>query len=531
MALFNKKGRHATASQQPIEKPQTTPALEDQLVEVDRDAAEAGAKAAIEETEAVKAARVRRRAAVAAKEQEDSRHPIVPAGHPAEHLLEKEVLAELKRRLQTSVANKVATLAGDPSYDKVRSLISDTVDAAVRRAGNDIASTLDDDDRAMLADYLTEYLTSEFLGYGPIDKLLADPAITEIMVNPLGLDPVTGEVIGHEVYVEQGGRMIKRPDVRFEDDAHVRRIMTRIAGRCGRLLDEMHPEADATLYDGSRFHGAISPACPDGSMFDIRTFSDASMDVEDLAAAGAMTHAIAEFLATAIEGKCNILISGGTGAGKTTLLNALSRKIPSGERLLVLEDTSELKVTIGRPNSVRFVSRPPNAEGAGEITMKDLVASALRCRPDRIIIGEVRGSEAEDMLEAMNTGHEGSMTTIHANTPTGALNRLVTLVRQGNAELSENLIMEKIAEALDLVVQIQRLPNGDRRVMEVSCVGGYTDGHIQLEPLFRYDRRSGEHSPCGTQPKDLARKLSQRGFDLDIKWFMPAPGKSRTATA
>jgi pilus assembly protein CpaF len=317
---------------------------------------------------------------------------------------------------------------------------------------------------------IVRQLTDDILGYGPIEPLLRDDSVTEVMVNAYD-----------RVFVERNGKL-ERTDVQFVDDSHVMRIIDKIVSQVGRRVDEASPMVDARLPDGSRVNAIIPPLALKGPTLTIRKFSRDPYTVNDLISFGTLTARSAQFLAACVKGKLNILISGGTGTGKTTTLNAMSAFIPSDERIVTIEDAAELQLQ--QEHVITLESRPANIEGRGEIKIRELVRNALRMRPDRIIVGEVRGAETLDMLQAMNTGHEGSLTTIHANSPRDALSRLETLVMTAGVELPHRAIREQIASAFDLLVQIQRLVDGSRRITHVSEVLGMESDVVTLQDIF-----------------------------------------------
>ena len=319
-------------------------------------------------------------------------------------------------------------------------------------------------------DQLVAAITDQVLGYGPIERYLADPAVTEIMVN--GLDGI---------YVERNGK-IALTDSHFLSDQHILRVIDRIVAPIGRRIDELSPMVDARLADGSRVNAIIPPLAVDGPVLTIRKFGQHIFTADDLVQSGGMTDQLATFLTACVEGRANILVSGGTGSGKTTLLNVLSAMIPDGERIVTIEDSAELR--LAQRHVVRLEGRPPNIEGRGEVVARDLVRNALRMRPDRIIIGEVRGGEALDMLQAMNTGHDGSLSTLHANTPRDALARLETMSLMAGFDLPMRAIREQCAAAIDLLVHIARLSDGTRRVTE-GVRGRWHGGrdHHPVRPL------------------------------------------------
>jgi pilus assembly protein CpaF len=317
---------------------------------------------------------------------------------------------------------------------------------------------------------LVRQLTDDILGYGPLEQLLRDDSVTEIMVNAYD-----------RVYIERNGK-IELSESRFVDAAHVLRIIDKIVSQVGRRVDEASPMVDARLPDGSRVNAIIPPLALSGPTLTIRKFARDPYTVNDLISFGTLSPRAAQFLAACVKGKLNILISGGTGTGKTTTLNAMSAFIPGDERIVTIEDAAELQLQ--QDHVITLESRPANIEGKGEIKIRELVRNALRMRPDRIIVGEVRGAETLDMLQAMNTGHEGSLTTIHANSPRDALARLETLVMTAGVELPHRAIREQIASAFDLLVQIQRLVDGSRRITHVSEVLGMESDVVTLQDVF-----------------------------------------------
>jgi pilus assembly protein CpaF len=323
-------------------------------------------------------------------------------------------------------------------------------------------------------DVLIGELSDEALGLGPLERFLADPTISEVMV----VDPRT-------IYIEQKGKLIKA-DARFTDDERVRAVIERIVTPLGRRIDESSPLVDARLKDGSRVNAVIRPLALRGACITIRKFAKIPLTLENLITFGALTEQMMRFLMRSVIAKKNILISGGTGSGKTTLLNILSSAIPADERIVTIEDAAELQLR--QPHVVSLETRPANMEGKGEYTIRDLVKNSLRMRPDRIVVGECRGGEALDMLQAMNTGHDGSMTTTHANSPNEALARVETLVLMAGVDLPSRAIREQIANSIHLIVQIARYADGTRRLNEISEVTGIEDGEIMTRPIFEYVR-------------------------------------------
>ncbi len=366
---------------------------------------------------------------------------------------------------------------------------------------------------------LIKEVQDDVLGFGPLEPLLADKGVTEIMVN--GPD---------RVYIERGGQL-SAAGVSFTDEEHLRRVIERIVTRVGRRIDESSPLVDARLEDGSRVNAIIPPLAFSGSTLTIRKFSHDALSVADLIGLGTLSPEMAELLQACVNARLNIIISGGTGTGKTTLLNVLSSFIPDGERIITIEDAAELKLQ--QEHLVRLESRPPNVEGKGEVTIRDLVRNALRMRPDRIVVGEVRGAEALDMLQAMNTGHDGSLSTVHANSPRDALSRLETLVLMAGMDLPLRAIREQIAAAVDVVVHLGRLRDGTRRVIGVSEVHGMEGQTITMQDIFTFDygagldqrgRFLGRTQATGVRPlfadrfADLGIVLSPRVFGGHDVW-------------
>ncbi len=370
---------------------------------------------------------------------------------------------------------------------------------------------------------LVESVTQDVMGYGPIEPLLANPEITEIMVNG-----------NEDIFVERAGRL-ESTNARFVSDEHVRRVIDRIVSAVGRRIDESSPMVDARLPDGSRINAVVPPLAVDGPSLTIRKFSKRPFSVDDLIGFGTLTPRISEFIQACVEAKVSIVVSGGTGSGKTTLLNVVSDFIPDDERLVSIEDSVELRLK--QHNIVRLESRPANIEGEGEVTIRHLVRNALRMRPDRIIVGEVRGGEALDMLQAMNTGHEGSLTTLHANSPRDALSRMETMVLMAGMDLPLLAIREQVASAVELLIHTTRLADGSRRVINITDVSGMEGEVIQLNDIFGFDFGAGrdEHGhylgsihPTGLRPS-FSEKLSNAGIDLPIEMFGADAGPRRSA--
>jgi pilus assembly protein CpaF len=362
---------------------------------------------------------------------------------------------------------------------------------------------------------LMDDVMDETFGLGPLESLLKDAGITDILVNR------------HDrVYVERRGRL-ELTDVQFRNPPHLKQIIDRIVAQIGRRIDETQPYVDARLPDGSRVNAIIPPLALDGPAMSIRRFGLSPMRIEDLLRLGAFPEALLQFLSTAVQARCNILISGGTGSGKTTLLNCMSRYIPPGERIITIEDAAELQLQ--QPHVVRLETRPPNIEGSGEVTPRDLVRNSLRMRPDRIIIGEVRGGETLDMLQAMNTGHEGSMTTIHANSPRDALSRLEVMIAMSGFEIPIRAVRQQISAAIQLVVQTQRLTGGRRKVVNVSEITGMEGEQIQMHDLFVFEQSgvdgtghaTGRFISTGIRPR-VSERIDHFGLTLPQELFRRA---------
>ena len=357
----------------------------------------------------------------------------------------------------------------------------------------------------------------DVLGHGPLQRLLDDPSVTEIMVN------------GHDmVYIEQNGKLV-RSSAAFTSEEALRRMIERIVSRVGRRIDESSPLVDARLADGSRVNAVIPPLAFNGSSLTIRKFSKDPYKVDDLIAFGTLSADMAELLRACVEARLNIIVSGGTGSGKTTLLNVLSSFIPEGERIVTIEDAVELQLQ--QDHVVRLESRPQNLEGKGAISIRDLVRNSLRMRPDRIVIGEVRGGESLDMLQAMNTGHDGSLSTVHSNSPRDAIARLETLVLMAGMDLPLRAIREQIASAVDLIIQLSRLRDGTRRVTFVTEVQGMEGQTVTLQDAFLFDysagvdasgRFLGQPIPTGVRPR-FADKFTELGIELSPRVFGLAP--------
>ena len=412
---------------------------------------------------------------------------------------------EMKARLHKTLINRM-------DLTKLSSLSQEQVHAEVSR----LAETVLAQESAPLSASERERLVSdvqhELFGLGPLEPLLADSTISDILVNS-----------HHTIYIERRGK-IEPTNVRFKDDEHLMRVIERIVSSVGRRIDESSPMVDARLQDGSRVNAIIPPLSIDGPVLSIRRFGSEPLRMIALIENNALTKDIADMLQMVVHARLNVLISGGTGAGKTTLLNALSAFIPENERIVTIEDSAELQLQ--QPHVVRLETRPPNIEGRGEVTQRDLVKNALRMRPDRIVIGEVRGGEAIDMLQAMNTGHDGSLTTVHANTPRDALARLETMIQMTGMRLSDRAMRQQIASALNLVVQVARMSDGSRRVTSISEITGMEGETITMQEIFKYERSGvdsqgqvlGRFKPTGIRPR-FAEKLKACGLQLPRVFF------------
>jgi pilus assembly protein CpaF len=358
-------------------------------------------------------------------------------------------------------------------------------------------------------------VSDDILGYGPIDRHLHDESVTEVMVNG-----------PNRVFVERDGKIESTPTT-FIDEAHLRRIIDKIVGQIGRRIDEATPMVDARLPDGSRVNAVVHPLAIGGPFLTVRKFATEPFTVDDLITFGTMNAPVSEFLDACVRGRLNIVVSGGTGTGKTTTLNVLSSFIPTNERIVTVEDAKELQ--LAQEHVLALEARPPNIEGRGEVTIRDLVRNALRMRPDRIVVGEARSGEALDMLQAMNTGHDGSLTTIHANSPRDVLARIETMTLMSGFDLPVRAIREQMASALDLIVHLSRLRDGTRRVTHVTEVQGLEGDHLNMQDLFVFDfgmgvdddgKFRGHLKATGLRPT-FADRLADMGIPVDQELFKP----------
>ncbi len=417
-------------------------------------------------------------------------------------------LQRIKEEIHSKFIEKVnSTPAWDNfSNEEQRQFIKQFVDKSLT---TDYASTPMNNREK---DTLIREILQEIKGYGPLDPLLSDPGVSDILVNG-----------PKQVYVEKGGKLIRTPVV-FRDNAHLMNIIERIVSGVGRRIDEKSPMVDARLPDGSRVNAIIPPLAIDGASLSIRKFKADAATLDSLLTWGSMTVAMADTLRAAVLARLNIVISGGTGAGKTTLLNSLSAQIPDDERIVTIEDSAEL--SLQQDHVVRLETRPPNIEGEGAITARDLVINSLRMRPDRVVIGECRGAEALDMLQAMNTGHDGSLTTLHANTPRDALSRLETMVMFSGVELPERTIRNQVSSAVHLIVQASRLSDGSRRVTYITEVVGMEGTVVTMQDIFKWEQQGldsngkvvGCHKSTGVRPKFMDR-CKAKGIDLPSEHF------------
>jgi pilus assembly protein CpaF len=412
---------------------------------------------------------------------------------------------EMKSRLHRALINRM-------DLSKLASLTPEQVHSEVSRLAENVLAQEAMPLSTVERDRLVNDVQHELFGLGPLEPLLKDETISDILVNSHGT-----------IYIERRGKL-ELTDVAFKDDEHLMRVIERIVSSVGRRIDESSPMVDARLRDGSRVNAIIPPLSIDGPVLSIRRFGTEPLRMNALIENQALTKDIADMLQLCVTARLNVLISGGTGAGKTTLLNALSANIPESERIVTIEDSAELQLQ--QPHVVRLETRPPNIEGRGEVTQRDLVKNALRMRPDRIVIGEVRGGEAIDMLQAMNTGHDGSLTTIHANTPRDALARLETMIQMTGMRMSERAMRQQIASALDLVLQVARLSDGSRRVTSISEITGMEGDTITMQEIFKYERTGidsqgqviGRFRPTGIRPR-FAERLKASGLQLPRAFF------------
>ncbi len=413
----------------------------------------------------------------------------------------QQVKAALHRKILDRLnLEKLGKAPNDAAREEVLAVIRDSVSSE--------AVPLSFAERERLA----REILDEIFGLGPLEPLLKDPSISDILVN------------GHaNVYIERAGKL-EKTNLSFKDDAHLMQIIDRIVSRVGRRIDESSPLVDARLMDGSRVNAIIPPLAIDGPSLSIRRFGRDPLTDKDFIANKSITEPMLELLKAMVKGKLNILISGGTGAGKTTLLNVMSGYIPSTERIVTIEDAAELQLK--QEHVVRLETRPPNIEGKGAVRQRQLVINALRMRPDRIVVGEVRGDEAFDMLQAMNTGHEGSLTTVHANTPRDAISRVENMVSMANLNIPDRSVRQQIASALHAIVQVQRLTDGSRKVISIAELTGMEGEVVTMQEIFTFERRGldergkvrGAFKATGIRPK-FTDRLTAAGYRLPASLF------------
>ena len=411
-----------------------------------------------------------------------------------------QAFQEMKARLHRAIISRM-------DLTKLNNLSAERVAAEVSRLAEDLLIAENTPLSLVERDRLVSEVHDELFGLGPLEPLLADGSISDILVNSFA-----------NIYIERHGKLEKTA-ISFKDDEHLRRVIERIVSTVGRRIDEAQPMVDARLQDGSRVNAIIPPLAIDGPVLSIRRFGTDPLKMPQLIQNGALTKEVAILFEMCVRARLNMLISGGTGAGKTTLLNALSAYIPADERIVTIEDSAELQMQ--QPHVVRLETRPPNIEGKGEVAQRDLVRNSLRMRPDRIIVGEVRGAEAIDMLQAMNTGHDGSLTTIHANSSRDALARLETMIQMTGMRLSDKAMRQQIASAINVVIQVARLTDGTRRVTSISEITGMEGETIAMQEIFQFERTGvdasghvlGRFRNTGIRPR-FAERFQQYGMQL-----------------
>ncbi len=416
----------------------------------------------------------------------------MPAAGSNQHHRQEKVTYELKARIQDRLISELERKKIPATDDRQVKLVTEEIFQAILAEEPVPLSRVE-------RQTLLEAILSEIMGFGPLDVLLREDAVTEIMVNG-----------PRQVYVEKKGKLIKT-DVTFQSNEHVMRILERIVAPLGRRIDESSPMVDARLPDGSRVNAVIPPIAIKGPTITIRKFSKKPLTIDDLIRYGTLNPKIAEFLKGCVEARLNIVVSGGTGSGKTTLLNVLSNFIPDDERIITVENAAELQ--LNKEHVVTLESRVANIEGRGEVTIRDLVINCLRMRPERIVVGECRGGEALDMLQAMNTGHDGSLTTAHANSPKDTISRLETMCLMAGMDLPQRAIRDQIASAVDLIVQQERMKDGTRKVVSITEIDGMEGDVIKMNEIFRFEqtgidennRVMGSLRPTGVQPRFLER--------------------------
>ena len=412
---------------------------------------------------------------------------------------------DMKSRLHRMLINRM-------DLTKLGQLEQEQLHEEVARLASSLLAQEDTPLSSAEKERLIHEVRHELFGLGPLEQLLADSTISDILVNS-----------PYNIYIERSGKL-ERTNIEFKDNEHLMRVIERIVSSVGRRIDESSPMVDARLKDGSRVNAIIPPLSLDGPVLSIRRFGAEPLKMNKLIEKQELTADMASMFEMGVIARLNVLISGGTGAGKTTLLNALSAYIPANERIVTIEDSAELQLQ--QPHCVRLETRPPNIEGKGEVTQRDLVKNALRMRPDRIVIGEVRGGEAIDMLQAMNTGHDGSLTTVHANTPRDALARLETMIQMTGLRLSDRAMRQQIASAINVVIQVARLSDGTRRITSISEITGMEGDTITMQDVFIFDRKGvdseghvlGRFRPTGVRPR-FSERLKLYGMQLPRSFF------------
>ena len=432
-----------------------------------------------------------------------------PGKAPKRRPVGSEDWGQMKRRVRDALLEELGPkLYAKTKPEELRAVVSENLDNALERAGVSVSLT----QRSKFA----AEVSADLLGYGPLEQLLADPSLTEIMCNAYD-----------DIYIERNGKLV-HVDVTFSDEAHLRQIIEKIVASVGRRIDESSPMVDARLPDGSRVNAIIPPVAVHSPTLTIRRFPAEPYGMKDLINFGSITLDAAMFLEACVRGKLNVLVSGGTGTGKTTMLNVLTEFVADDERIITVEDAAEIR--LHQPHVITLEARPANIEGAGQITIRDLVRNSLRMRPDRIIVGEVRGAETLDMLQAMNTGHEGSLTTVHCNSPRDGLARLETMVMMAGYDLPLRAIRAQIASALDVIIHIDRFGDGSRRVTHISEVQGMEGDIITLQDIYKFAfaeggresaRSTGRLQPTGLRPK-IIDKLQEAGVNVPPKLLRPS---------
>jgi pilus assembly protein CpaF len=416
-------------------------------------------------------------------------------------------LSHIKSRAQAALFAKLGSRLTDASI---------TEEELQLFVAEELGRVIDDEQAPLTAierKQLAGQIRDDILGYGPIQEFLDDPTVTEIMVNA-----------ADSIYIERDGKIVET-EMRFSSKAHLRRVIDRIVSQVGRRIDESSPMVDARLPDGSRVNAVIPPLSVDGPVLTIRLFAKDPYTADDLVTLGTLSTTAVDLMRAGVEGRLNVIVSGGTGTGKTTLLNVLSSFIPEDQRIITIEDAVELQLQ--QRHTIRLESRPPNVEGRGQVSIRDLVRNALRMRPDRIIVGEARGGEALDMLQAMNTGHEGSLSTVHANSPRDAVSRLETMVLMAGVELPDRAIREQISSAIDVIIHLSRLSDGTRKVTSISEVTGMEGDVVTLQDIFGFNYKAGTDAegrflgtliPTGIRPQ-FTDRLAEVGVKIPATTF------------